>query len=82
MDDPTKPKRLEEAITMVGTCQDMCPEYERYRREMQSNLDRWEMVCQIGDCLKCVLVLTTDTWLCRSWIETESRQRKLITNAR
>ena len=44
MDDPTKPKRLDEAITMVGTCQDMCPEFERYRRERQNNLDRWEMV--------------------------------------
>lgn len=44
MDDPNVPKRLEDAITMVGTCQDMCPEYERYRRERQNNLDRWEMV--------------------------------------
>ncbi|KAL5500924.1 SAC3 [Sanghuangporus vaninii] len=46
MDDPTKPKRLEEAITMVGTCQDMCPEFERYRRERENNLDKWE--CIIG----------------------------------
>ena len=44
MDDPTKPKRLEEAITMVGTCQDMCPEFERYRRERENNLDKWECV--------------------------------------
>ena len=44
MDDPTKPKRLEEAITIVGTCQDMCPEFERYRRERENNLDKWECV--------------------------------------
>lgn len=44
MDDPTKPKRLDEAITMVGTCQDMCPEFERYRRAREKNLDKWECV--------------------------------------
>ena len=44
MDDPLVPKRLDEAITMVGTCMDMCPEFERYRRERQNNLDRWEVV--------------------------------------
>ncbi|KAH8113131.1 SAC3/GANP/Nin1/mts3/eIF-3 p25 family-domain-containing protein [Phellopilus nigrolimitatus] len=46
MDDPTKPKRLDEAITIVGTCQDMCPEFERYRRERENNLDKWE--CLMG----------------------------------
>ena len=44
LDDPTVPKRLEDAITIVGTCMDMCPEFERYRRERQNNLDRWEVV--------------------------------------
>lgn len=44
MDDPNIPKRLEDAITMVGTCQDMCPEFERYRRERENNLDKWECV--------------------------------------
>ena len=44
MDDPLVPKRLEEAITMVGTCMDMCPRFERYRRERENNLDRWEVV--------------------------------------
>ncbi|PAV15040.1 SAC3 domain-containing [Pyrrhoderma noxium] len=44
MDDPTKPKRLDEAITIVGTCQDMCPEFERYRRERENNLDKWECI--------------------------------------
>ena len=44
MDDPMKPKRLEDAITIVGTCMDMCPEFERYRRERENNLDKWECV--------------------------------------
>ena len=44
MDDPNKRKRLEDVITIVGTCQDMCPEFERYRRERENNLDKWECV--------------------------------------
>ena len=31
--DDFKPKRLEDAITVVGTCRDMCSRAERYRRE-------------------------------------------------
>lgn len=44
MDDPLVPKRLEDAITMVGTCMDMCPRFERYRRERENNLFEWETV--------------------------------------
>jgi hypothetical protein len=44
MDDPLVPKRLDEAITMVGTCMDMCPRFERYRRERENNLFNWEVV--------------------------------------
>ncbi|EJF59439.1 hypothetical protein DICSQDRAFT_156285 [Dichomitus squalens LYAD-421 SS1] len=44
MDDPNVPKRLEDAITMVGTCMDMCPRFERYRRERENNLDKWETI--------------------------------------
>jgi hypothetical protein len=44
MDDPQVPKRLDEAITMVGTCMDMCPRFERYRRERENNLFNWEVV--------------------------------------
>ncbi|KAG1748132.1 SAC3/GANP/Nin1/mts3/eIF-3 p25 family-domain-containing protein [Suillus lakei] len=44
MDDPNVPKRLEDAITMVGTCMDMCPKFERYRRERENNLFEWEIV--------------------------------------
>ncbi|KAF8488450.1 hypothetical protein F5888DRAFT_1639207, partial [Russula emetica] len=45
MDDPLVPKRLDEAITMVGTCMDMCPRFERYRRERLNNLFNWEFTC-------------------------------------
>ncbi|CAL1701855.1 unnamed protein product [Somion occarium] len=44
MDDPSVSKRLDEAITMVGTCMDMCPRFERYRRERENNLDKWEVI--------------------------------------
>lgn len=44
IDDPDKPRRLEDAITFVGECQDMCPEFERYEREYQKNLDKFEIV--------------------------------------
>ncbi|KAF2484556.1 SAC3/GANP/Nin1/mts3/eIF-3 p25 family-domain-containing protein, partial [Neohortaea acidophila] len=38
--DPDKPRSLSEAITPVGTCQDMCAEYERVQRVVQK--DVWE----------------------------------------
>ncbi|KAF8623868.1 hypothetical protein AX17_007270 [Amanita inopinata Kibby_2008] len=44
MDDPLVPKRLEDAITMVGTCMDMCPRFERYRRERENNLFERETI--------------------------------------
>ncbi|KAF9466728.1 SAC3/GANP/Nin1/mts3/eIF-3 p25 family-domain-containing protein [Collybia nuda] len=44
MDDPTIPKRLEDAISVVGTCLDMCPRFERYRRERENNLFEWETI--------------------------------------
>ncbi|KAF9265005.1 hypothetical protein L218DRAFT_924765 [Marasmius fiardii PR-910] len=44
MDDPTVPKRLEDAITIIGTCPDMCPRFERYRRERENNLFEWETI--------------------------------------
>ncbi|KAJ7637048.1 SAC3 domain-containing protein [Roridomyces roridus] len=44
MDDPLVPKRLEDAISIVGTCMDMCPRYERYRRERENNLFEWETI--------------------------------------
>ncbi|THH13577.1 hypothetical protein EW146_g6648 [Bondarzewia mesenterica] len=44
MDDRLVPKRLDEAITMVGTCMDMHPRFERYRREPANNLFEWELI--------------------------------------
>lgn len=32
IDDPDKPKRLEDAIDFKGTCEDMCPEFEKITR--------------------------------------------------
>ncbi|KAJ7048024.1 hypothetical protein C8F01DRAFT_966883, partial [Mycena amicta] len=37
-------KRLEDAISIVGTCMDMCPRFERYRRKRGNNLFEWETV--------------------------------------
>ena len=48
MDDPLVQKRLEDAITIVGTCMDMCPRFERYRRERENNLFEWESVCNLS----------------------------------
>ncbi|ORX92234.1 hypothetical protein K493DRAFT_286023 [Basidiobolus meristosporus CBS 931.73] len=42
--DPTKPIRLDQAINFVGTCQDMCPEFEREEREYQKNLEKFELI--------------------------------------
>ncbi|KZP25906.1 hypothetical protein FIBSPDRAFT_1041244, partial [Athelia psychrophila] len=44
MDDPLVPKRLEDAITLVGTCMHMAPRFERYRRERENNLFEWETI--------------------------------------
>jgi nuclear mRNA export protein SAC3 len=45
MEDPDVPRALTEAITLVGTCQDMCPEFERVTRIAQSDVWRPEYVC-------------------------------------
>ncbi|KAF9168146.1 hypothetical protein DFQ26_001039 [Actinomortierella ambigua] len=42
--DPDKPRRLEDAIQFVGTCLDMCPEFERHEREYQQSLERFEKI--------------------------------------
>ncbi|RXW14883.1 hypothetical protein EST38_g10970 [Candolleomyces aberdarensis] len=44
MDDPHIQKSLDQAITIVGTCQDMCPRFERYRRERESNMSKFETI--------------------------------------
>lgn len=38
--DPEKPRALSDAITPIGTCQDMCPEFERVQRVVQK--DVWD----------------------------------------
>lgn len=42
--DPDKPRSLREAVTPVGTCQDMCAEYERVQRVVQKDVWDEEMV--------------------------------------
>lgn len=43
IDDPEKPKALEEAQVFLGTCRDMCPLYEREQREYQNDVKKWEV---------------------------------------
>jgi len=45
--DPEKPRRLAEAITPVGTCPDMCAEYERSERIVQKDVWAQETVGQV-----------------------------------
>ncbi|GJN92843.1 hypothetical protein Rhopal_005881-T1 [Rhodotorula paludigena] len=40
--DPSKPMRLDQATDFAGTCEDMCPEWEREEREYQNNVDPLE----------------------------------------
>ncbi|BGP50022.1 actin cytoskeleton and mitosis protein [Rhodotorula kratochvilovae] len=40
--DPSKPMRLDEATDFEGTCEEMCPEWEREEREYQNNVDPLE----------------------------------------
>lgn len=42
--DPNRRRRLEDASNLIGTCPDMCPEYERVEREFQHAVDKWELV--------------------------------------
>ena len=42
--DPNRRRRLEDASNLVGTCSDMCPEFERVEREFQHAVDKWELV--------------------------------------
>ncbi|KAI9711953.1 MAG: hypothetical protein M1828_001752 [Chrysothrix sp. TS-e1954] len=44
--DPDRPRTLAEAITLVGTCEDMCPEYERLERIIQKDVWPVELVKQ------------------------------------
>ena len=52
--NPDKPTSLANAITPVGTCQDMCPEFERVERIVQLMVDgsekvkRWAQIFRPG----------------------------------
>jgi hypothetical protein len=43
--DPDQKIDLRNAIKFVGTCQDMCPVFEREEREYQKSIDKLERVC-------------------------------------
>jgi nuclear mRNA export protein SAC3 len=38
LDDPDKPKKLSEAIDFKGTCEDMCPEFEKITRIIEHDV--------------------------------------------
>lgn len=38
LDDPDKPKKLSDAIDFKGTCEDMCPEFERITRIVEHDV--------------------------------------------
>ncbi|RMZ83697.1 hypothetical protein DV738_g1150, partial [Chaetothyriales sp. CBS 135597] len=42
--DPSKKRTLETAITPVGTCEDMCPAFERAERVQRHEVDRCEKI--------------------------------------
>ena len=46
MADPNQPTKLNQAITPVGTCTSMCPEFERVERIVQKMVDRSEKVTE------------------------------------
>ncbi|KAH7321657.1 SAC3/GANP/Nin1/mts3/eIF-3 p25 family-domain-containing protein [Rhexocercosporidium sp. MPI-PUGE-AT-0058] len=39
IDDPDKPKNLKDAIDFKGTCEEMCPEFEKIERLVESRVD-------------------------------------------
>ena len=42
--NPDGPMRLQDAVPHRGTCQDMCPEFERVRRIVENDLKKPEYV--------------------------------------
>lgn len=51
MADPNQPMSLNKAITPVGTCTSMCPEFERVERIVQKMVDKSEKVCNLNTAL-------------------------------
>jgi hypothetical protein len=56
MADPDVPRALADAITLVGTCQDMCPEFERATRIGRKDVWTMENVCGIRERMGIVTV--------------------------
>lgn len=59
--DPDKPTSLANAITPVGTCQDMCPQFERVERIVQNLVDGSERVGGTGKCVIESARISTDS---------------------
>lgn len=54
MADPNQPTSLNNAITPVGTCASMCPEFERVERIVQKMVDKSEKVkCLVPSHIVC-----------------------------
>ncbi|RPB05722.1 hypothetical protein L873DRAFT_1662166 [Choiromyces venosus 120613-1] len=49
IDDPDVPKKLEDALDFLGTCMDMCPEFERVERSVQHSVDPLELDPRTGE---------------------------------
>lgn len=45
--DPDRPTTLENAIDFRGTCEEMCPEFEREEREFKKNVHPLEQVSPV-----------------------------------
>jgi ERCC4-related helicase len=59
MADPNQPTSLNQAITPVGTCTSMCPEFERVERIVQKMVDKSEKVRLVVYNLLLLLILTS-----------------------
>lgn len=60
MADPNQPLSLHQAITPVGTCISMCPEFERVERIVQKMVDKSEKVPTL-DFVTCIMPKLTPT---------------------
>ncbi|KAL3957686.1 hypothetical protein ACCO45_008264 [Purpureocillium lilacinum] len=49
IDDPNKRKKLSEAISFKGICEDMCPEYEKIQRITESDVVKAEKTGGVAD---------------------------------
>ena len=52
MDAPDAKRSLDDARNFVGTCVEMCSEFERHEREYEKTVDRYEMQSVDGGALR------------------------------